>query len=373
MKYAKIFLIGVALLALLPLAASGDDRDDRNVRPTTGAVYAMSNAPEGNQIVVFKRNFLGGLTLSNSLDTGGLGSGGAIDPLGSQNSLILSGNNRWLFAVNAGSNSISVFRVRRHGLNLTGTFDSGGAFPTSIAFFHNLLYVLNSGQDTASPNITGFKLDRRGQLTPLAESTRLLPGAGFHQVGFSPHGDKLIVTKGGADADAIVVFAVDLEGQPGDLPTISPSNGLVPFGFIFDRRGHLLVSEAGSGAVTSYAIGDDNTLEVISASVANGNAATCWIAGSGAGAVFTANTGSDNLSSYSLKAANGSIALQNAVAATGNKPIDMAIPNNGRNLYVLNAAEGSVGAFRIFRNGKIVDLGAVPGLPLDFAQGIAAR
>ncbi len=370
MKHSKITVLLIVLSALIPMAAMAGFGDSRHGE---GAVYVMSNAPEGNEVVVFKRNFLGRLTLGESYPTGGLGTGGTIDPLGSQGSLILSPNHRWLFAVNAGSNDISVFHVRRHGLDLVGAFDSGGAFPTSLAFYHNLLYVLNAGKDAATPSINGFRLNRHGQLTPLADSSRTLLGVGYHQVGFSPYGDELIITKGGADADEILVFAMDEEGLPDDSPTITLSAGLVPFGFIFDWRGHLLVAEAGSGAVSSYAIQEDNTLAVINPSVTNGNIATCWIAGTWFGTVFTANTGSDNISSYKVKPGDGSLKLRKGVAASGNKPIDMATSYNGKNLYILNAAEGTVGAFRVSFNGDLEELGSVPGLPLEYAQGIAVR
>jgi len=373
MKRGRILVFLTVLLALTPLSPLSPAAAFGESRNLGGAVYAMSNSPEGNEIVVFERNVFGRLTLGQAYATGGIGSGGSIDPLGSQGSLVLSANNRWLFAVNAGSNDISVFRVRPHTLKLIGTYDSGGAFPTSLTFYHNLLYVLNAGQETIAPNITGFKINRRGKLSPVAGSTRILPGGGFHQVGFSPHGDELIVTRGGADADALLVYAVDEEGLPDSTPTITPSVGLVPFGFIFDRLGHLLVSEAGSGAVSSYAIENDLTLRVINASVANGNIATCWIAGTWFGTVFTANTGSDDISSYRTRPPFGTLQVKEAAAGFGNKPIDMATTASGRYLYVLNAADGTVGAFRISFRGKLIDLGAVAGLPLTFAQGIAVR
>lgn len=368
MKYTTFFAILAMLLALAPIASLGDDE-----RPSAGAVYAMTNGPEGNRIVAFERDGSGRLTLGTIYDTGGLGIGGGIDPLASQNALILSSNNRWLFGVNAGSDTISVFRVQRHGLKLAGTFESGGAIPVSLTSYHNLLYVLHAGEDAIAPSITGFRINRNGRLTPLVGSTRELPGAGFHQVGFTPHGDRLVVTKGGADADNLLVFSVDEEGMPDDSPTISPSAGAVPFSFIFDRRNHLLVAEAGSGAVTSYAILEDNTFDIINASVGNGNLATCWIVGTWYGAVFTANTASDNISGYSVKSADGSLSLRKAIAGVGNKPIDMAVSRNGRFLYTLNAADGTVGAFRITRNGGLENLGTIEGLPPVYAQGIAAR
>lgn len=368
MNGKKLILMLVALAALAPMGAIG------GTLPPVGAVYVMSNAPVANAIITFDRDVYGRLTLADSYWTGGLGSGGGIDPLASQNSLILSRNKRWLIAVNAGSNDISVFRVRPRSLELTGYFDSGGQFPVSLALRHNLLYVLNAGLEGDGPNITGFKLNKRGELKPLGGSTRPLGPGGFHQVGFSPSGDTLIVTRGEpGGVNEILAFGVDEDGLTDPEPAITPSAGQVPFGFIFDWRGHLLVSEAGSGAVSSYGILDDNTLDVINASVANGNFATCWIAGTWFGAVFTANTGSDNLSAYSVRAGNGQVRLLDADAAPGNKPIDMAATPAGRYLYVLNAGDGTVGGFRVSLQGRLTDLGSAAGLPLLYAQGIAAR
>jgi len=368
MKYKIIFVILATVVTLVPMASFAENKGH-----FAGAVYAMTNGPEGNRIVAFARDAFGRLTFDKTYDTGGFGIGGGIDPLASQAALVLSSNNRWLFAVNAGSDTISVFRVNLQGLKLTGTFDSNGAIPVSLASYHNLLYILHTGEDALAPNITGFRLNSRGQLTPLEGSTRVLPGNGFHQVGFTPNGDRLIVTKGGGDADAILVFSVDEDGLADAVPTISSSVGVIPFAFIFDRQEHLLVAEAGSGAVTSYAISDNNTLEVIDGSVGNGNLATCWIVGTKYGTFFTANTASDNISGYSFRSADGSLKLREAIAGVGNKPIDMAVSKDGRFLYALNAADGTVGAYRIGHNGELEDLGVIEGLPYDYAQGIAAR
>ena len=368
MKGRILLTLITAFFAFLPITAFGGGL------PVTGAVYAMSNAPEGNEIVVFDRDLRGRLTLQGSYATAGLGTGGNIDPLGSQGSLILSKNKRWLIAVNAGSNDISVFRVRRHGLELVDNVDSGGSFPVSVTLDRNLVYVLNAGQDGNGPNIAGFQLNRYGELTPMDGSTRELGPGGFHQVGFNPRGDALVISQGdGAGVNAINVFGIDEDGYADDAATVSSSSGVVPLGFIFDWRGHLLVSEAGSGAVSSYAIQDDLTLAIISASVPNGNLATCWIAGTWWGGVFTSNTGSDNISIYKAKAGTGKVQLKDADAASGDKPIDMATTRDGRFLYVLNAGNGTVGAFRISPFGGIKNIGEVGGLPPVFGQGIAVR
>ncbi|MEJ2154124.1 MAG: beta-propeller fold lactonase family protein [Desulfobacteraceae bacterium] len=366
MKISKLFILLTALLVLSPMAAFGD------FRSTVGAVYVMSNDPNANAVIVYDRDFRGRLTLRDAYATGGTGSGSGAAPLGSQGALTLSVNKRWLFAVNAGSDDVSVFRVRRRGLELIGYYESHGSFPTSVTFYHNLLYVLNAGRDGNPASIFGFRLRHNGQLIPIDNSIRQLPGDGFHQVGFNPRGDALVITKGGAENE-ILVFGVDEEGIPDAAPTISPSAGVNPFGFAFDWRGRLLVSEAGSRAVSSYALLEDNSLEVISASVSNGNAATCWLANTWFGSVFTANTGGNTLSSYRVRPANGSLRLLEADAGQGDLPTDLSVTRSGRYLYVINSNNGTVGAFRVSFNGQLEDLGAVAGLPPLQAQGIAVR
>jgi 6-phosphogluconolactonase len=341
-------------------------------RGTPGAVYAMTNADDGNEIVIFNRKANGLLTLVGNIATGGNGSGGGLDPLGSQGSLVLSEDHRWLLAVNAGSNQLSVFKVLPEGPSLVHVVSSGGEFPVSVTIYHDLVYVLNA----LTPNITAFTLSFAGELTPVADSTRSLGSGAFAQVGFDPQGNNLVVTDKGEDQ--ILVFSLESDGTPSAGPVTTTSNGVAPFGFIFDKRGHLLVSEAGSGAASSYRIRPDGTLEVISTSVGNGGIATCWIAGNKRGDIFTSNTGSHTVSAYKLLAGNGRLRLREATAGVASRPIDMAITANGRFLYALDPDEdpgnGTVHMFQIDRDGGLTDLGAIAGEGLSiFANGIAAR
>ncbi len=271
-------------------------------RNSPGAVYTMTNDPNDNEVIIFNRDSKGILTKADSIPTGGKGSGGGLDPLGSQGSLMLSQDKRWLLAVNAGSNEISAIRVLPDGLDLVDKVDSGGVFPVSLTIFHNLVYVLNAG---ASPNITGFNLSHTGQLTALANSGRSLTGA-FAQVGFDPKGETLVVTD--KTDNEILVFSVGGDGLPSTSAVTSASNGITPFGFIFDQRGHLIVSEAGSGAVSSYNILSDDTLKVISGSVANGQIATCWIDENSRYA-FASNPGSNTISVYKIHPGKGKLSL----------------------------------------------------------------
>src|SRR5262245_58394933 len=122
-----------------------------------GPVYVLTNATSGNAVAVWNRAADGTLTAAGSYATGGQGNGGG---LGSQGAIILSQNNQWLFAVNAGSNSISSFKVDPDGLTLVSTIASGGARPTSLTVYKNWLYVLNAG----GANITGFTVANDGTL-----------------------------------------------------------------------------------------------------------------------------------------------------------------------------------------------------------------
>src|SRR5215470_12334970 len=93
----------IALLMLLPHNGLAGGR--------TGDVYVLTNQVSGNAVMVFHRDAYGVLTPAGSFASGGNGFGSGADPLGSQGAVVLSEDNRLLFAVNAGSNSISVFVV----------------------------------------------------------------------------------------------------------------------------------------------------------------------------------------------------------------------------------------------------------------------
>ena len=360
-----VLTAAILMISIVVVWASQDNKNiDKNA---VGAVYTMTNDTGGNEVVIFNRDDDGLLTKAGSISTQGTGSGGGLDPLGSQGSLVLSEDHRWLLAVNAGSNDISVFQVLPKGLKLVDKANSGGVFPVSLTIFHDLVYVLNA----KSPNINGFYLSHRGELTPITNSTRSLVGGGFAQVGFDPEGETLVVTD---KADSkILVYSVDHDGLPGMNPVTSPSNGITPFGFIFDQWGHLVVVEVTTDAVSSYNVLDNGTLQVISPSVVNGQTAACWIAGNEFGYIFTANPGSSTISAYKIDDRNGKLTLLNGTAGGGNKPLDLAITRNGRFLYALDPANGAIDTFQIESNGSLTNLGTAPGGLSMFAQGVAAR
>jgi 6-phosphogluconolactonase (cycloisomerase 2 family) len=341
---------------------------------SSGAVYTMSNAAAGNRILAFDRAPDGALTPAGSFATGGLGTGGG---LGNQGALTLSNNDRWLLAVNAGSNDVSLFAMDEDGLRLVDKAPSGGSKPVSVTIHRDLVYVLNAGSD----NVSGFRVLPHGQLAPIAGSTRLLSGSGTDpaQVQFRPDGRVLVVTE--KATNLIVTYSVDEDGILGP-PQSQASQGNTPFGFTFGPRRLLFVSEAfggaaGASAVSSYRVADDGALNVVSPSAATHQTAACWVVVTEGGRfAYTANTGSGSISGYEISA-DGALTLLNADGRTadtgaGSAPTDLALPENGRFLFVLDSATHNIGAFRIRTDGQLQPLGFQGGLPAG-ADGLAAR
>src|SRR5205085_462563 len=214
--------------------------------------------------------------------------------LGSQGSVTLTDDGRYLLAVNGGSNTVSAFAVTKRGLELLNTVSSGGTLPVSVDAAKDLAYVVNAGSRT----ISGFTLGRDG-LTPLAGSTRAL-GAGaavVSQLRFSPSGDLLVVTERGSNT--IDTFTIGAGGVAGTAQTFA-SVGNAPFGFDWDNKGHLLVSDAdngpGNSAATSYDVSPFGALSAITGPVSTFQGAACWLVTSKDGRfAFTANAGSGSI------------------------------------------------------------------------------
>jgi 6-phosphogluconolactonase (cycloisomerase 2 family) len=362
------FISTVTLLALLMLVPQPGLADGRS-----GNVYLPTNQPTGNSIMVFHRDAAGVLTFVGSVASGGIGAGTGADPLASQGAVILSRDNRLLFAVNAGSDSVSVFAVSGDRLDLLYTIASGGTLPVSLTVGGNLLYVLNAG---GAPNISGFTIESStNRLVPLAGSTQSLPGgaaASPAQVSFSPDDSVLIVTEKGTNM--IDTFAVDDDGvaRPG---VAFPSSGITPFGFAFGHDNVTIVSDAGSGALSSYAVDEEGNLDLVTPALSDTQAAPCWVVVPRNGRfAYTANAGSGTISSYTAGEA-GRLALLDVAAASvarGSAPTDMALSNNSRFLYVRNGGNGTISGFRLNADGSLTLVSTVGGLPAG-TQGIVAR
>ena len=366
-KYAPLLVL--AALALVGAqSAIGQDHG-------SGVVFVQTNEPSGNKIDVFDRGADGRLTLAATYPTGGRGGvaapGTESDHLASQGSLVLSDSGRALIAVNAGSDTVTSFRVHGDRLQLRSVVPSGGRFPASVALHGDLVYVLNSG----GPGIVqGFRLIG-GKLVPIPGSARSLGLANTDppdfltapgQVGFTPDGAQLLVTTK-ASTSSIDVFDVGDNGRLSAAPIVNASATPVPFAFTFDSRGRLVDGEAGTSSVTTYAIGRDGTLSDPK-SQSDGQTALCWIQRVG-DLYFVSNTGSNTLSSFTINAAGQPTLLRAAAASTNPGPIDLAAADGF--LYAETGTNGTVDEFAVGTDGTLTSIGAVTGLPSGI-EGIAA-
>ncbi|MBC8078641.1 MAG: beta-propeller fold lactonase family protein [Chloroflexales bacterium] len=372
MRQGMFARIAVALLLVcVGLTTFGQGGVASAASAPAGAVYALTNAADGNAVAIFNRAGDGTLTAASSVPTGGLGTGAG---LGSQGALAFGKNGKLLFAVNAGSNEISTFKVGKTGLTLVDRVASGGVLPISLTTHDDTLYVLNAG---ASGNITGFRI-REGKLVPLPDTTRPLSSAAADpaQVQFNPDGDLLAVTE--KATNTIDTYRIDDGAISG--PFAQPAVGTTPFGFVFDDDNRLIVSEAfggaaGAGAVSSYRVEDDGAISPATGSLANQQSAPCWVALSKNGRyAYVANTGSGTVSAYKV-GDEGALTLLNGVAGVtgdGTRPADLGVSKNGRFLYVRNGGTGTISAFRVQSNGGLVSLGTTGAL-LSGSAGIAIR
>ena len=337
-----------------------------------GAVFVMTNAASNNQINAYTRQDDGSLTWAGAFATGGNGSGGTIDPLHSQGSLKLSDDHRLLFAVNAGSGTVSSFAVEGASLRLLGTEPTGGSTPSSVTQSGDLLYVLNSG---GNGSVSGFRIVGNGRLLPINDSTRSLSGTATSptDIVLSPNRQFLVVAESGTNT--IDVFRVYPDGRL-SAPVTNASAGTVPFAAVFASSGALIVGNA-SNSISSYSVDWTQHLHTISDAVPTLGMATCWdtLAWDGR-IVYTSNAGSSTLSGFTIGRNGALTAIGGTVVASnpsGSTNLDVAASSNGKFIYTLNSAAGAIGKFEVQSDGSLVSLGQVDGLPASAGMnGIAA-
>lgn len=363
--------IAAVVMTAAPLAASAGPTHAAGT-PALGAVYTASNDVTANSILVFDRLADGRLVPGNSVDTGGRGSGSG---LGNQGGVRLTPDERWLLAVNAGSDEVSVLGVGESSLTLADVVSSGGSQPISVTANRNIVYVVNAGSDS----IAGFRLDPSGHLASIAGSVQSLGGSGTGpaEIAFSPDGNFLVVTE--KNANKIAVFPVDRDGVAG-AALVQDSAGTTPFGFAFGKRGQLFVSEAFGGAAnasatSSYSLGSDGILSAITPSAADTESSACWSAVSPDGRfAYIANTGSGTVSGYRIDF-DGHITLLDAdgvTGITGGRPSDLVFTQDGQFLYDLAGGTNQLAAFRVRADGSLEALPSFADIPAG-ANGLAVR
>jgi 6-phosphogluconolactonase len=341
-----------------------------------GHLYVNDNTAGANTIAGFDRHADGTLTPipGSPFPTGGAGTGHGI---GAQGALQQTSDGRYLIAVDAGSNQISVLRIGPDGSLKAvggGSVDSGGLEPLSIAVHGNLVYVANAGP--GGSNYTGFTLNPGGHLRPLANSTYTLPDAASPgDVLFNGDGTKLVGTRVGTSQ--IDSFSV---GSDGLLTAAAGSpftaQGLGPFGSEFRPTdpAQLFVSNAhdgaGNGTVSAFSDASDGSLSSIGSSpYPDAQTAPCWVEISHDGNyLFAVNTASGSVSRYAI-ATDGSLSLLGSTPISGTQTgaFDARLSPDGSTLFVVEDGAAAIGAFAVSGG----DLTELPTSPTPLPNGAA--
>jgi 6-phosphogluconolactonase (cycloisomerase 2 family) len=322
-----------------------------------GALYTQTNDPAGNAVQRFARGADGSLSPDGAFPTGGVGLAGLG---GRQGAVELSDDGRHLFAVNAGSGSVSVFKARPNKLELIGTVASGGSAPVSIDEQDRRVYVLNSG---GTPNVTAFARHANGELEQIGSRDLAAGAAGVAQVSVTPDGASLVVSE--RVANRLETLPLDAAGRPG-APVVTPSSGAVPFGFGITHEGTIVVSEAGASSVSSYRLGAAGALGVVSASLPVGQGAACWVAVSPSGRFAYTGNASGSISGYAI-AADGALTALDADGLTAPlipSPRDLDFDESGRFVVAISPGNpttgGQVTTFRVGADGALTVVDTAP-------------
>jgi DNA-binding beta-propeller fold protein YncE len=368
--FVLIAMLGaLAVLAGAASAAAGGGHGSGRV------VFVLTDNLNGNQVVAYDRVGNGRLKQAGTYDTGGNGgrlAGSAVDHTASQGALAYDASQGLLFAVNAGSSTVSVFSLSGDQLTRTQVISSGGSFPVSVTARDGVVYVLNA---LDGGSVQGY-VESGDQLLPLAGSLRTLglnpsatpqftntPG----QVAFTPDGSRLIVTTK-ANGNAIDVFDVGPFGYLSASPVVNVEPGTVPFAVSFDGEGNLVVAEAGTNSLATYSVNANDTVTLLDR-VATGQAATCWVARSGS-FFYASNAGSGSESGFASGAGGGLTLL--AATPTDGGTVDASATPDGAFLYVQTGAQGNVDGYRVNADGSLTAVGSVTVPGAAGGEGIVA-
>jgi 6-phosphogluconolactonase len=364
-----VTIIAVALPAIVLQVGSADARSSHSQIAAVGRtfVYTITNPNGPNSIAAYEANSeTGELIFLETYPTGGFGTGRLVD---SQSPLVINSKGTHLFAVNPGSNDISVMAIRDDGsLSLVNEpVPSRGVEPASLALKDDLLYVANKGNATNPPSYSGFRVEPNGTLIRIKRRITLEVGDNPTHVLFNRDGGMLIGIRLGTGG--LECFAVRPNGRLSFLSKLNNQRG--PFAGVFNpvSPSQLIAADARLPGASSYLLSPEGSFSQL-ASVSNApERAACWIVAHPDGhRVWVSNTGTSSLSLYTL-GPNGELALAStrSTIAFGRSSFEIALDPSNCFLYQLNigASNQSINALRLTESADsagLAEIGAI-GLP----------
>ncbi len=367
----NLMMVTVGMSVIAPITALAQTQGE--------TIFAMTNAADKNEVIAFHGNSRGDFSEGEHYATHGRGTGGITDPLSSQGSLTLSTDHSFLFVANAGSGTISVFRVLRSSLIFVDQVPSGGGEPIAIAQFGNFVYVVNTAGNGA---VVGFRLGPDGRLQQIQNSLQFLSstGTGGSSISVSPNGQFLSVIE--RIPNNIDTFRIQSDGT---LSPIVVNHGSDPgvFAGAFAPDGSLIVVETGPASstngstISSYNVSANGTISPVTPTLPTLGSVNCWDAITPNGKfVYASNSGSGTISGFSIGKGGALTPIESTTVATlpdGSTNLDITISGDGKYLFTLNSGTGTIGVFAIQNDGSLESFGEIPGLPKSAGvNGIAA-
>jgi 6-phosphogluconolactonase len=374
----------VAAVAVTVASGAAASQSGAAGSAVVGHLYINDNTAPLNTVAGFARHADGALTPlpGSPFAVGGAGTGQAD---ASQGSLQLSSDGRYLLAVDAGSNQLSVLRIKPNGsLQIAegSPVSSNGVDPVSIAVSKRLVYVANAGPGTSlgDTNYTGFTLNAGGHIRALADSTYVLPNDSKPgDVLFNNNGSKLVGTRIlSSEIDSFTVadggLLAPAAGSPFAAQGFTPAQGWGQLGSEFNPTNptQLFVSDAhvapptngpASGIVSSFTDAADGTLTPIGTSpFGNDGKASCWIEISHDGTyLFVVNTASATVSSYAIASTGALTFLQSTTpGAIGAGAEDARLAPDGSSLWVVESGTDAVTGLAV-NGGTLTPLSSAAG------------
>jgi hypothetical protein len=358
---------GSVLAATIGLLGAGTAASASTSSPVVGYTYIDGNTATANTIDGFARHADGSVTPlpGSPFAAGGAGTGTG---LASQGAIQATADGRYLLAVDAGSSQISVLRVTAGGVPVLAgrPVSSGGVKPVSIAISRtDLVYAANSG--AGGSGYSGFRLGSGGRLTAIPGSTVTVPdAAGVGDVFFNAPGDHLIGTRTGtSQIDSFVVLPGGHLAAAQGSPFTGQGLGQLGAEFSPTDPSQLFVSNAhngaGLGTVSAYRDGFFGHLFPIGSSpYADGQTAPCWVEISHDGRyLFTVNTGSGNISSYSISPGGSLTLIGSTPISGGGADIDARLSPDGKTLSVDGSGNHILSVFAV-HGGTLTELPSSP-------------
>jgi DNA-binding beta-propeller fold protein YncE len=325
--------------------------------PFDGFVYVESNtARRGANSVLAYRFSASRLRLLGEFRTGGTGTvdRGVTGSLDAEGQIAFDRTRRLLFAVNQGSDTIAVLRVRPDGTldALPGSpFPSGGRAPASIGVAGGLLVVVDKAHDPARqldevrPAYATFRLGADGRPTPTGKAFRSDPLASPTQALPLPGGVVVATEESGP-------FRTFVMRDDGTL-TQGPNSPLEPERSIFEPRydgarwaiglvGYpgrnlVYVNQAATEQLLVYTYDAAAKLTFVRAVRNRGSKLPCWTIVSPNGHyLYTANAGNGSVSAFDLKVPEAPRHLQTYHLRRGGNPWGLALDPSGRTLFVVD-------------------------------------